>query len=111
MLIVTLWPTLGQSDLPEAALGPQRSPRQAVIPSDERTGRTRRTGHRQIPPERQVPDRDHEVINWLRRFLPVGQRQPTGRLLMTLNEAIADGFAYSRRTAPGTQSPAETLTS
>ena len=61
--------------------------------------------------ERQLPDPDHEVINWLRRFLPVGQKQPTGRLLMTLNEAIADGFAYSRRTAPGTQSPAETLRS
>ena len=30
---------------------------------------------------------------------------------MTLNEAIADGFAYSRRAAPGTQSPAETLRS
>jgi len=61
--------------------------------------------------ERQLPDPDHEVTTWLRRFLPVGQRQPTGRLLMTLNEAIADGFAYSRRTAPGTQSPAETLRS
>jgi transglutaminase-like putative cysteine protease len=24
---------------------------------------------------------------------------------MTLNEAISDGFAYDRRTAPGTQSP------
>jgi len=28
---------------------------------------------------------------------------------MTLNEAIADGFSYSRRIAPGTQSPVETL--
>jgi transglutaminase-like putative cysteine protease len=59
--------------------------------------------------ERQLPDPDNEVITWLRRFLSVGQRQPTGRLLMTLNEAIADGFSYSRRIAPGTQSPVETL--
>ena len=51
--------------------------------------------------ERQLPDPDHEVINWLRRFLPVGQKQPTGRLLMTLNEAIADGFAYSQQDDPG----------
>jgi transglutaminase-like putative cysteine protease len=29
--------------------------------------------------------------------------------LMTLNEAIAEGFAYARRTAQGTQRPAETL--
>jgi Transglutaminase-like superfamily len=30
---------------------------------------------------------------------------------MTLNEAIADGFSYVRRTAPGTQTPGETLRS
>jgi len=59
--------------------------------------------------ERQLPDPDREVITWLGRFLSPGQRQPTGRLLMTLNEAIADGFSYSRRIAPGTQSPVETL--
>ncbi|HEX3231519.1 MAG TPA: transglutaminase-like domain-containing protein, partial [Pyrinomonadaceae bacterium] len=36
-------------------------------------------------------------------------RRPTGQVLMTLNEAISDGFAYDRRTAPGTQSPSTTL--
>jgi transglutaminase-like putative cysteine protease len=40
-----------------------------------------------------------------------GRKQPTGRLLMTLNEAIADGFSYVRRIAPGTQAPVETLKS
>jgi transglutaminase-like putative cysteine protease len=60
---------------------------------------------------RQSVDPNSDVEDWLRKFLPVGRRQPTGRLLMTLNEAIADGFAYARRTAPGTQSPAETIRS
>ena len=48
---------------------------------------------------------------WLRGFLRFGRKQPTGRLLMTLNEAIADGFSYVRRIAPGTQTPRETLRS
>ena len=34
--------------------------------------------------ESQLPDPDHEVITWLRSFVSLGQRQPTGRLLMTL---------------------------
>jgi hypothetical protein len=42
------------------------------------------------------------------RMLERRPKQPTGRLLMTLNEAIADGFSYVRRSAPGTQSPVET---
>jgi transglutaminase-like putative cysteine protease len=60
---------------------------------------------------RQSVDPNNDVEDWLRKFLPVGRGQPTGRLLMTLNEAIADGFAYVRRTAPGTQSPSETIRS
>jgi transglutaminase-like putative cysteine protease len=60
---------------------------------------------------RQFEDPDDNVKNWLRGFLSVGRKQPTGRLLMTLNEAIADGFSYVRRSAPGTQSPVETLKS
>jgi transglutaminase-like putative cysteine protease len=60
---------------------------------------------------RQFEDREDDVRKWLRGFLSVGRKQPTGRLLMTLNEAIADGFSYVRRSAPGTQSPAETLKS
>jgi transglutaminase-like putative cysteine protease len=53
---------------------------------------------------------DDDVVDaWLARFVTIGASQPTGRLLMTLNEAIAEGFSYQRRTARGTQTPAETL--
>jgi transglutaminase-like putative cysteine protease len=61
--------------------------------------------------QRQFEDRGDDVRKWLRGFLSVGRKQPTGRLLMTLNEAIADGFSYVRRSSPGTQSPEETLKS
>jgi len=49
------------------------------------------------------------VNEWLARFVTIGASQPTGRLLMTLNEAIAEGFSYQRRTTRGTETPAETL--
>ena len=39
-----------------------------------------------------------EVENWLVKFLPQGVSLPTGHLLMTLNEAIAESFSYRRRT-------------
>lgn len=52
---------------------------------------------------------DSAVDEWLASFVTIGASQPTGRLLMTLNEAIAEGFSYQRRTARGTQTPAETL--
>jgi len=52
---------------------------------------------------------DDTVDEWLARFVTIGASQPTGRLLMTLNEAIAEGFSYQRRTTRGTQTPAETL--
>jgi len=57
---------------------------------------------------RQFSD-DSAVQNWLSRFIEPGQSQPTGQLLMTLNEAIAEGFSYCRRNSRGTQEPAETL--
>jgi transglutaminase-like putative cysteine protease len=60
---------------------------------------------------RQCPDPDDSLKKWLRGFLDLGRKQPTGRLLMTLSEAIADGFSYVRRSAPGTQTPIETLKS
>ena len=60
---------------------------------------------------RQCPDPDDNLRKWLRGFLELGRKQPTGRLLMTLSEAIADGFSYVRRSAPGTQTPIETLKS
>jgi transglutaminase-like putative cysteine protease len=59
--------------------------------------------------QRQCLDPHDHVKQWLRGFLNLRQKQPTGRLLMTLNEAIADGFSYLRRSAPGTQTPVETL--
>jgi transglutaminase-like putative cysteine protease len=52
---------------------------------------------------------DTEVKEWLGNFVRKDISQPTGRLLMTLNEAIAEGFSYERRTSRGTQSPGETL--
>ncbi|MDN3272886.1 transglutaminase family protein [Frankia sp. RB7] len=52
---------------------------------------------------------DRTVDNWLSKFIPPGHSQPTGQLLMTLNEAISEGFSYRRRTSQGTQTPAETL--
>ena len=53
---------------------------------------------------------DDDVVDaWLARFVTIGASQPTGQLLMTLNEAIAEGFSYQRRTSRGTQTPAETL--
>jgi len=49
-----------------------------------------------------------DVDDWLSKFLNRGI-QPTGQVLMTLNEAIAQSFAYRRRTAHGTQEPVETI--
>jgi len=52
---------------------------------------------------------DTEIDEWLTKFVATGASKPTGQLLMTLNEAIAEGFSYKRRTPRGTQTPAETL--
>jgi transglutaminase-like putative cysteine protease len=52
---------------------------------------------------------DTAVDEWLSRFIVLGANRPTGQLLMTLNEAIAEGFSYERRTMRGTQTPAETV--
>src|SRR6478752_1859170 len=54
---------------------------------------------------------DAEVEAWLAKFVSRDASRPTGRLLMTLNEAIAEGFSYKRRASPGTQTPNETLAS
>ncbi|HET9646569.1 MAG TPA: transglutaminase family protein [Burkholderiaceae bacterium] len=50
-----------------------------------------------------------EVEEWLSKFIIRDASMPTGQLLMTLNEAIAEGFSYQRRTSRGTQTPAETI--
>jgi transglutaminase-like putative cysteine protease len=49
--------------------------------------------------------------DWLEGFLGAPSPMPTGQLLMTLNEAIAQGFSYFRRLERGTQIPAVTLSS
>jgi transglutaminase-like putative cysteine protease len=60
---------------------------------------------------RHYPDHG-EVEGWARRFVHDGGRVPeTGHVLMTMTAAIKDGFRYSRRTTPGTQSPQATLAS
>jgi transglutaminase-like putative cysteine protease len=52
---------------------------------------------------------DSAVPEWLSKFVPLAVSRPTGQLLMTLNEAIAQGFSYQRRTMRGTQTPEETI--
>jgi transglutaminase-like putative cysteine protease len=52
---------------------------------------------------------DVGVEHWLAKFIASGTSNPTGQLLMTLNEAIAESFSYKRRTARGTQTPDETI--
>lgn len=51
---------------------------------------------------------DETTWRWLDRFIS-RKAQPTGRLLMTLNEAISESFSYRRRSAHGTQPPAVTI--
>jgi transglutaminase-like putative cysteine protease len=52
---------------------------------------------------------DKEVEDWLAKFVNSGMRAPTGQLLMTLNEAIAESFSYKRRSSRGTRTPGETI--
>lgn len=60
---------------------------------------------------RHYPD-NGEVEAWARQFvIAPGASAETGHILMTMTAAIKDGFRYSRRTDPGTQSPQLTLSS
>lgn len=52
---------------------------------------------------------DTSVDYWLAKFVEIGRATPTGRLLMTLNEAIAESFSYKRRSSGGTQLPGDTI--
>jgi transglutaminase-like putative cysteine protease len=61
--------------------------------------------------KREYSEPAHDLDRWLARFLGPAASRPTGHVLMTLNEAIAESFSYARRTEPGTQSPLETLRS
>ena len=54
---------------------------------------------------------ERAVEEWLAKFVSMDVSRPTGQLLMTLNEAIAEGFSYKRRSSLGTQTPVETLAS
>jgi transglutaminase-like putative cysteine protease len=54
---------------------------------------------------------DDGVEHWLDTFVARGTSVPTGQLLMTLNEAIAESFSYKRRVSRGTQTPRETIES
>ena len=53
--------------------------------------------------------RHRQRRHWLDKFVVRGTSRPTGQLLMTLNEAIAESFSYKRRTSRGTQTPRETI--
>src|ERR1700760_2042347 len=48
---------------------------------------------------------DAGVEEWLGKFFTLGAPTPTGQLLMTLNEAIAESFSHKRRSSRGTQTP------
>jgi transglutaminase-like putative cysteine protease len=52
---------------------------------------------------------DEPVRQWSRQFVRSGRPTDTGRLLMTLCNAIHEGFSYARRLNGETQSPAVTL--
>jgi transglutaminase-like putative cysteine protease len=52
---------------------------------------------------------ESSVEEWLGKFFAPGAPMPTGQLLMTLNEAIAESFSYKRRISRGTQTPQETI--
>jgi transglutaminase-like putative cysteine protease len=61
---------------------------------------------------RHYPDVGGEVEAWARQFVMTpGAHPETGHVLMTMTTAIKDGFRYSRRTDPGTQTPQLTLSS
>jgi transglutaminase-like putative cysteine protease len=61
--------------------------------------------------ERHYPDPSGELNRWARLFLQQGRPIETAALLMTLTYAIKEGLCYERRTAQGTRSPLQTLSS
>src|SRR4030095_16953245 len=63
-----------------------------------------------VAPMMAQPDSaDDPVRQWSRQFVRSGRATDTGRLLMTLCNAIHEGFTYARRLNGETQSPAVTL--
>jgi len=59
---------------------------------------------------RQYPD-DGATASWARRFVNANGHTETGRMLEAMTVAICEGFTYSRRSNPGTQTPVMTLES
>ena len=59
--------------------------------------------------ERHYPDPDDAVGEWARSFLEGHGTVDTWELLESINEAIPQRFRYEDRTAPGTQTPAELM--
>jgi transglutaminase-like putative cysteine protease len=57
----------------------------------------------------QYPDPDQSLHSWVSRFVRRDEPIETGKLLMTLTSAVREGFAYERRSEPGTRPPALTL--
>ncbi len=57
----------------------------------------------------QVHHPDPSLEEWARRFVPPAIETSTSHMLATMTAAIRESFTYSRRTDPGTQTPAETL--
>lgn len=62
-----------------------------------------------IEPYRRVHYPDATVEAWARSFVPFDGVIETSKLLETLNSGVRETCRYTRRTDPGTQSPALTL--
>ena len=58
---------------------------------------------------RHYPDEEGRLIGWAKRFLDPQGGRPTRDLLIDMTKSIKAEFGYSRREAPGTQTPLETL--
>lgn len=59
--------------------------------------------------QRQHPEDEAAIRNWLRAFLNVNGRARTLDFLIALNKSVPMFFSYRRREEPGVQSPAQTL--
>ena len=59
--------------------------------------------------ERHYPDPNRRIDGWARQFLAGKAHSPTDMVLRAMTRSIRDQFSYIRRTAPGIQTPLETL--
>ena len=58
---------------------------------------------------RHYEDPEGAVAKWAQQFVGTRSSGRTGHVLMTLCYGIHESFAYARRSAPGTQTPSQTL--